>query len=519
MLTLQRSCAVFADDLTGASDTALAFFEQGFEVQLWAQGLSKQALRCLNPTPVGWVESLNLHSRHLPPQQAYQCWLEAGQWVKQHWQPEFWYKKMDSTLRGNVVAEALALVQAGGFEGLLMAPAFPREGRQTIGGYHVVNGLPLERSVVMRDPLAPVKKSHLPTLVQEQLAQWQAFWEAADADAIPDVQLHTLPLEWVMKGAGVLVQRMKQHLAAAEGSVCLWVADAASDEDLTQLALAWQTLNQRGHHVLPCGSAGLAHALVHLWSDSKGHSAAALAATTGVPKHLIPTTTANATTATTASPTAAAGAFTHPTGQVLLVSASTTAVNQGQLQYLKANAPAGQVGWVVVQAQHCWSPPRLLELQAQLAYALATYPVVVLTTCTTAQHVEDCYALGEQLELTPQAVSIHVLSQLKTLVQQALNAGELANVRQLVLCGGETAQSVVEVFDTQQLHVAVRLLRNVALCQQGKLHSTLPAAPGEGEKTPPPAPRAWVFKSGNMGEEPTLQRIVEQLIALLPPLL
>ncbi len=516
MLTLQRSCAVFADDLTGASDTALAFFEQGFEVQLWAQGLSGQALRCLNPTPVGWVESLNLHSRHLPPQQAYQCWLEAGQWVKQHWQPEFWYKKMDSTLRGNVVAEALALVQAGGFEGLLMAPAFPREGRQTIGGFHVVNGLPLERSVVMRDPLAPVKKSHLPTLVQEQLAQWQAFWAEADTESIPDVQLHTLPLDCVMKGAGVLVQRMKQHLAAAEGSVCLWVADAASDEDLTQLALAWQTLNQRGHHVLPCGSAGLAHALVHLWSDSKGQSAAALAATTGVPKHLLPpTTTAPAQSNAPTSPPAEAGAFhrpsQRPTGQVLLVSASTTAVNQGQLQYLKANAPAGQVGWVVVQAQHCWSPPRLLELQAQLAYALATYPVVVLTTCTTAQHVEDCYALGEQLELTPQAVSIHVLSQLKTLVQHVLNAGQLANVRQLVLCGGETAQSVVEVFDTQQLHVAVRLLRNVALCQQGKLSPHRSASDV-------PTQRAWVFKSGNMGEEPTLQRIVEQLMALLPPL-
>jgi uncharacterized protein YgbK (DUF1537 family) len=49
----------------------------------------------------------------------------------------------------------------------VIAPAYPQAGRRTVGGYQLVRGVPVEKTVVARDPLCPVRQSHLPTLLEQ----------------------------------------------------------------------------------------------------------------------------------------------------------------------------------------------------------------------------------------------------------------------------------------------------------------------------------------------------------------
>jgi uncharacterized protein YgbK (DUF1537 family) len=74
------------------------------------------------------------------------------------------YKKIDSTLRGNVAAELAAFRAATKVECLPLAPAFPAQGRTTRGGAVWVDGRPLRQSAAARDALAPAVSGDLAQL-------------------------------------------------------------------------------------------------------------------------------------------------------------------------------------------------------------------------------------------------------------------------------------------------------------------------------------------------------------------
>jgi uncharacterized protein YgbK (DUF1537 family) len=141
---------IVADDLTGALDSAGAFAVQGAPTKVVAQALASdpQAVRSAQ------VVAVNTASRHLPPE-------EAAVRVKrcaQHFagqQFDFIYKKVDSTLRGNVVAETLALMDSCGRGVALIAPAFPAQGRSVIDGTVHVEGVPLAQTGFATDALSP----------------------------------------------------------------------------------------------------------------------------------------------------------------------------------------------------------------------------------------------------------------------------------------------------------------------------------------------------------------------------
>ena len=60
----------------------------------------------------------------------------------------WFYKKIDSALRGHPRDELLAAMEAIGATRALVAPAFPAEGRTTVGGRQHIDGVPLESSEI-----------------------------------------------------------------------------------------------------------------------------------------------------------------------------------------------------------------------------------------------------------------------------------------------------------------------------------------------------------------------------------
>ncbi len=153
---------VIADDLTGANDTAIQFTKYGLKSLVLVDFGSA-------PHPTGdWdVIVLNTDSRSDAGGSAYEKARKATKFL-QETGAHLFYKKIDSTLRGNVGSELDGVMDELKVDVSFVIPAFPATGRITIGGYQLVHGRLLENTEVAHDPLAPVKESHVPTVIRKQ---------------------------------------------------------------------------------------------------------------------------------------------------------------------------------------------------------------------------------------------------------------------------------------------------------------------------------------------------------------
>jgi uncharacterized protein YgbK (DUF1537 family) len=224
---------VIADDLTGANDTGVQFARQGARTIV----------------PLDWhdLTSLGRHadvlvlctnSRALPPEVAAQRAKLAAQALRKARVPAI-YKKIDSTFRGNVGTELDAILDVYRAPLAIVAPSFPPASRAVINGTLLVDGVPVHRTSIGHDPVSPVRRSHLPTLLRAQSRR----------------RIHHLPLE-VLRSRGLCAARTILAWGDAEGGVI--IADAATRDDLQRLA---RLIMREGLLGVATGSAGLAEAL------------------------------------------------------------------------------------------------------------------------------------------------------------------------------------------------------------------------------------------------------------------
>ncbi len=141
---------IIADDLTGAMDAAGPFAARG--IPTWVVACPDDCnARDLSGAQ---VVSVNTESRHMSAADAAarvaSCFERVGGAGFARV-----VKKVDSTLRGNVVAETLALLRATGKTAALVAPAFPAQGRTMRDGRVFVRGVALEDTAFARDALSP----------------------------------------------------------------------------------------------------------------------------------------------------------------------------------------------------------------------------------------------------------------------------------------------------------------------------------------------------------------------------
>jgi uncharacterized protein YgbK (DUF1537 family) len=212
--------AIVADDLTGALDTAAR----------WAQfGLRTMVMLTTGQLPDTQAVAVHTASRAATAEQAYCRAKEAAQRLR----GRYVYKKVDSTLRGNIGAEVEGVLDGLGLQKALLAPTFPAAGRTVQGGILRVHGVPLAETEFGRDSQWPARESHVPTLVARQARRTVAH----------------LSLEVVAQGEEAI------HQALQDCTAQLVVADAVEMEHLYALARAAAHMPQPW---LCCGSAGLA---------------------------------------------------------------------------------------------------------------------------------------------------------------------------------------------------------------------------------------------------------------------
>lgn len=220
---------VIADDLTGANDTGVQFSKQGLKTIVLTKTeslteLSKQAD----------VIVFDTESRALSKQDAYKTVKEVANRLVEA-KISIIYKKIDSTLKGNIGAEIDAVMDATGINHAIVVSAFPANRRVTVGGYQLVNQIPLGKTEASRDPVTPVTESHVPTIIAAQSKK-----------PVKHIDLRTIMDDGMLKTA--LIEKTGRD----KGIIVL---DAIVQDDLKRIA---KTLAQLDLHKLTCGPAGLA---------------------------------------------------------------------------------------------------------------------------------------------------------------------------------------------------------------------------------------------------------------------
>uniref|UniRef100_UPI00281191B9 four-carbon acid sugar kinase family protein n=1 Tax=Streptomyces sp. TaxID=1931 RepID=UPI00281191B9 len=151
--------AVLADDLTSAGDGAAPFRRAGHPARVLLAGTDLGGV-----AEEGGVLAVDLGSRLLDEAAAVARTRGAARAFAG---ADLVFKTVDSTLRGHVTAELRAAREASGRRAVLVAPAFPAEGRTTIAGVQYVHGVRVDASDFARDPVHPVRTADLTRLLPE----------------------------------------------------------------------------------------------------------------------------------------------------------------------------------------------------------------------------------------------------------------------------------------------------------------------------------------------------------------
>jgi D-threonate/D-erythronate kinase len=220
---------VICDDLTGAMEAGLQLCKKGFRVYVLIDN------GCLGRhTNDADAFVIDTESRNVSPEQAERKIAQTWQKIAQAGLTLV-YKKVDSTLRGNLGKEMEVILRQSDFEMIVFAPALPFNGRTTKKSCHYFNGNKLIESDLAKDPFSPITDSYIPNILKQQTA----------------THVEAVLLEDVRKGMDFLGELFNElHLKGCRVAI----VDVETDDDLRVISAA---LTKSVLKILPCGSAGL----------------------------------------------------------------------------------------------------------------------------------------------------------------------------------------------------------------------------------------------------------------------
>ncbi len=226
-------CLLIADDLTGGADTGAQFAKRGFSTILisFKKGLNIDFSQYRERD----VLVVNTDSRGSTPDTAF---LLVSSLLKNYDEELFpiIYKKIDSTLRGNIGYETDAILKETNISMGFMTPSFPEQERTVVDGVLMVWGKPLGLTEASSDAAAPVRESCVHKLVEQQ-SRHKVGW---------------IDLAHVASGSRELREAVKRE---QERGNQILVFDAVKRSDLTTIADVAFGMDEKPLFI---GSAGLA---------------------------------------------------------------------------------------------------------------------------------------------------------------------------------------------------------------------------------------------------------------------
>lgn len=219
--------ALMADDFTGANDLGL---------QLMKYGLDIRSTFFVGENPFD-IEVVSSETRNLNEEEAihicreiYEKFIGRGY--------DFFYKKIDSTLRGNIRAEVDILKALLPKESrIAVVVPFPKNKRTVKNGIHYVDGMELHKTFFAKDPVKPIKSSKL-------------------TDYFSEGKL--VSLELIRSG------KLEEYLDSVSETLLFF--DGETEEDLNVISRALHKKNWDRHIV---GSAAIMDHMMREWGYKK----------------------------------------------------------------------------------------------------------------------------------------------------------------------------------------------------------------------------------------------------------
>jgi len=156
---------VLADDLTGALDTGIKFSKKNLPTLVMTRKNFDQennADYCLS------VLVIDTETRHLVKEEASRIIQKIIRRAQSRYDIQNYYKKTDSTLRGNIGAELEAVMRATGRKKILFVPSYPSINRITYMGNQLMDGKLISVTEYAQDLLEPVSVSYIPDIIHQQ---------------------------------------------------------------------------------------------------------------------------------------------------------------------------------------------------------------------------------------------------------------------------------------------------------------------------------------------------------------
>jgi uncharacterized protein YgbK (DUF1537 family) len=204
---------IIADDLTGANDTGAILAQNGLKVGTLLKTSDIDKFNDFD------VLCMTTNSRGIAPSDAYERVKNAANLFKNK-EGLFFSKRIDSTLRGNVGVEIDSIIETLGDDTIaIVVASFPNSGRVSIGDFLLVNGVPLEKTEVAKDPTSPVKTSVVTEIVKIQ----------------SKYNIGYVSLDKVLKGADVVKNEV---LDKVKDNNRIVVIDACTISDINVIAKA-----------------------------------------------------------------------------------------------------------------------------------------------------------------------------------------------------------------------------------------------------------------------------------------
>lgn len=156
------SIGVIADDLTGCGDVGVFLKLAGLRVRIIT------SIHHYHPALCTGCDALviNTDSRLCTPRTAYQR-VAAAAGILKRLGIQFFFKKVDSTLRGNIGSELDSFITTLNIAKLPFVAAFPSAGRTTKNGTQYVRNKVLHKTFFGKDPRSRIVSSHIPTLLKK----------------------------------------------------------------------------------------------------------------------------------------------------------------------------------------------------------------------------------------------------------------------------------------------------------------------------------------------------------------
>jgi len=223
---------VIADDLTGANDTGVQFVKKGYNTMVSIFDKS-----VLQSTPEDLdVFVIDTETRELESKTARKKLRSILEKININ-KKDIIYKKVDSTLRGNIGAELEEIMMILNRDICIFSPSYPSYQRITMGGYLLVQQKTLGLSEYSSNHLDQGENSFIPFLLKKQT----------------DFPVGQIDLKDVAKGQKTILSKINELYQKGNKII---VIDSANEEHLKDVFAS--SLKFDGP-VLFSGSAGLAN--------------------------------------------------------------------------------------------------------------------------------------------------------------------------------------------------------------------------------------------------------------------